>query len=155
LCAVDDHLLISIRDGNDTHDGSVSGNCCDFYCETYGTLFYSNIQAQAYCDARVKAISTYVSPRSGITWGAWSGAILAFNIENKPFQFTDDGANDDSSKWLGGQAAHFKKYITNSEIKVATGGVRRGWSNGYNMLPAALQCSSIDSMSVHAYVGDD
>jgi hypothetical protein len=69
--------IISVHDGNDIHDSSVSGNGCDVYCETYGTSFYSNTQAQAYYDARVKAILTYVSPSSGIAWGAWSAAILA------------------------------------------------------------------------------
>jgi mannan endo-1,4-beta-mannosidase len=146
--------IISVHDGNDIHDGSVSGNGCDIYCETYGTSFYSNPQAQAYYDARIKAILTYVSPSSGLAWGAWSAAILAFDIENEPFQFTDDGANDDPSDWLCGRAANFKNYITNSDIKVATGGIGGDWSHGYNMLPAALQCSSIDLMSVHAYVGD-
>jgi mannan endo-1,4-beta-mannosidase len=77
--------IISVYDGNDIHDDSVSGNSYDIYCETYGTLFYSISQAQAYYDARVKAIVTYISPSSGLAWRAWSAAILAFDIENEPF----------------------------------------------------------------------
>jgi mannan endo-1,4-beta-mannosidase len=146
--------IISPHDGNDIHDSSTSGNGCDIYCETYGTSFYSNTNAQAQYDARIKAILTYQSPSSGLTWGNWSDAILAFDLENEPFQFTDDGANNDPSGWLCGRAENFKKYIEDSNIKVATGGIGGDQVHGYNMLPAALACSSIDLMSVHAYVGD-
>lgn len=146
--------IISPHDGNDIHDGSVSGNGCDIYCKTYGTSFYSNSQAQTQYDARIKAILTYKSPSSGLAWGNWSEAILAFDLENEPFQFTSDGANNDPSGWLCGRAANMKKYITDSNIKVATGGIGGDQSHNHNMLPAALACSSIDLMSVHAYVGD-
>jgi mannan endo-1,4-beta-mannosidase len=146
--------IISPHDGNDIHDSSVSGNGCDIYCETYGTSFYSNSDAHVQYDARIKAILTYKSPSSGLTWGNWSDAILAFDIENEPFQFTDDGANNDPSGWLCGRAANFKNYIEDSNIKVATGGIGGDQSHNYNMLPAALACPSIDLMSVHAYVGD-
>ncbi|PNP40479.1 hypothetical protein TGAMA5MH_07476 [Trichoderma gamsii] len=145
--------IISPHDGNDIHDGSVSGNGCDIYCHTYGTSFYSNSQAQAQYDARIKAILTYKSPSSGLAWGNWSEAILAFDLENEPFQFTSDGANNDPSNWLCNRAANFKKYITDSNIKVATGGIGGDQSHGHNMLPKALSCPSIDLMSVHAYVG--
>lgn len=146
--------IISPHDGNDIHDSSISGNGCDIYCKTYGTSFYSNSNAQAQYDARIKAILTYKSPSSGLTWGNWSEAILAFDLENEPFQFTNDGANNDPSGWLCGRAANFKKYIEDSNIKVATGGIGGDQSHNYNMLPAALACPSIDLMSVHAYVGD-
>lgn len=146
--------IISPHDGNDIHDGSVSGNGCDIYCKTYGTSFYSNSNAQAQYDARIKAILTYKSPSSGLAWGNWSAAILAFDLENEPFQFTSDGQNGDPSNWLCGRAANFKKYITDSNIKVATGGIGGDQSHGYNLLSKAITCSSIDLISVHAYVGD-
>ncbi|GFP59156.1 probable mannan endo-1,4-beta-mannosidase F [Trichoderma asperellum] len=145
--------IISPHDGNDIHDSSVTGNGCDIYCHTYGTSFYGNSNAQAQYDARIKAILTYKSPSSGLAWGNWSEAILAFDLENEPFQFTSDGANNDPSNWLCNRAANFKKYISDSNIKVATGGIGGDQSHGYNMLPKALSCSSIDLMSVHAYVG--
>lgn len=44
--------IISPHDGNDIHDSSTSGNGCDIYCQTYGTSFYSNCDAQAQYDAR-------------------------------------------------------------------------------------------------------
>jgi mannan endo-1,4-beta-mannosidase len=146
--------IISPHDGNDIHDSSTSGNGCDIYCQTYGTSFYSNSNAQSQYDARISAILNYKSPSSGKTWGTWSDAILAFDLENEPFQFTDDGANNDPSGWLCGRAQNFKKNLNNSTIKVATGGIGGDHSHGYNMLPAALQCSSIDLMSIHSYVGD-
>ncbi|RFU73379.1 glycoside hydrolase family 5 [Trichoderma arundinaceum] len=145
--------IISPHDGNDIHDGSTSGNGCDIYCKTYGTSFYSNSNAQAQYDARIKAILTYKSPSSGLAWGNWSQAILAFDLENEPFQFTSDGANNDPSNWLCGRAQTFKKYITDTNIKVATGGIGGDQSHGHNMLSKALSCSSIDLMSIHAYVG--
>ncbi len=147
--------IISVHDGNDIHDPNVQeGNGCDVYCKTYGTSFYSSSTAQRQFDARVKAILTYVSPSHGIPWGAWSDAILAFDIENEPFQFTSDGANNDPSGWLCNRAKNFKTYITDPKIKVATGGIGGDASHNHNMLPATLACSYIDLMSVHAYVGD-
>lgn len=146
--------IISPHDGNDIHDSSTQGNGCDIYCNTYGTSFYGNSNAQAQYDARIKAILTYKSPSSGLEWGNWSQAILAFDLENEPFQFTSDGANNDPSNWLCGRAQNFKKYITDSNIKVATGGIGGDQVHGYNLLPKALSCSSIDIISVHAYVGD-
>jgi mannan endo-1,4-beta-mannosidase len=118
--------IISVHDGNLIHDGSKDSGC-DIYCQTYGNSFYSNIQAKAYFDARVAAILQFTSPSSGKRWGEWSDAILAFDIENEPFQFTSDGANNDPSGWLCGRAATFKKYIINSNIKVATGGIGGDW----------------------------
>lgn len=146
--------IISPHDGNDIHGSGVSGNGCDIYCETYGTSFYSNSNAQAQYDARIKAILSYKSPSSGKVWGNWPEAILMFDTENEPFQFTSDGSEDDPSGWLCGRANNFKKYLSSSDIKVATGGIGGDQSHGYNMLPAALQCSSIDAMSIHAYVGE-
>ncbi|TAQ89287.1 hypothetical protein B7494_g2360 [Chlorociboria aeruginascens] len=145
--------IISPHDGNDIHDSSTSGNGCDAYCKTYATSFYTSSTAQAQYDARIQAILSYVSPSSGKAWGAWSEAILAFDLENEPFQFTSDASDGDPANWLCGRAANFKKYITDPNIKVATGGIGGDQSHGYNMLPKALQCSSIDLMSVHAYVG--
>jgi mannan endo-1,4-beta-mannosidase len=145
--------IISPHDRNDIHGSDVSGNGCDVYCHTYGTSFYLNSKAQAQYDARIKAILSYKSPNSGKEWGNWSEAILAFDLENEPFQFTSDGSSGDPSSWLCGRASNFKKYITSSDIKVATGGIGGDQSHGYNMLPAALKCSSIDLMSIHAYVG--
>jgi mannan endo-1,4-beta-mannosidase len=145
--------IISPHDGNDIHDGSVSGNGCDIYCHTYGTSFYSNAQAQAQYDARIKAILTYTSPSSGKMWGNWPEAILAFDLENEPFQFTNDGANNDPSNWLCGRAQNFRKNLQTTQIKVATGGIGGDQSHNFNMLSAALKCASIDLMSVHSYVG--
>ena len=145
--------IISPHDGNDNHGSETSGNGCDIYCKKYGSGFYGNKEAQAHIDARYKAILTYKSPSSGKAWGNWSEAIMAFDLENEPFQFTSDGANNDPSGWLCGRAKNMKSYIYDSNIKVATGGVGGDISHNYNMLPAALQCSSIDIMSVHAYVG--
>ena len=146
--------IISPHDGNDVHDGDSGGNGCDIYCKTYHSGFYSSSTAQAQFDARIKAILTYKSPTSGMVWGNWSEAILAFDLENEPFQFTSDGANNDPSNWLCGRAKTFKNYITDSNIKVATGGIGGDQSHGHNMLAKALSCSEIDLMSVHAYVGD-
>ncbi|CAL5873313.1 uncharacterized protein PFLUO_LOCUS7584 [Penicillium psychrofluorescens] len=146
--------IISPHDGNDIHDSSTSGNGCDIYCSTYGTSFYSSSQAKTQYDARIAAILNYQSPSSGKKWGQWSDAILAFDLENEPFQFTDDGANDDPSDWLCGRAQNFKSVLGSSSVKVATGGIGGDHSHGYNMLPAALNCSSIDLMSIHSYVGD-
>lgn len=146
--------IISPHDGNLIHGSGTAGNGCDVYCSAYGTSFYSNSAAQAYYDARIKAILTYKSPSSGKTWGSWSDAILGFDLQNEPFQFTSDGANNDPSGWLCGRAKNFKQYITDSNIKVATGGIGGDQSHNYNMLSAALKCSSIHLMSVHGYVGD-
>lgn len=145
--------IISPHDGNDIHDSSTSGNGCDIYCKTYGTSFYSNSAAQAHYDARIKAILSYVSPSSGLAWGQWSDAILAFDIENEPFQFTSDGANNDPSGWLCGRAKNFRSFLS-ADIKIATGGIGGDNSHGYTNLPAALKCSSIDLMSLHLYAGD-
>ncbi|KAL7945039.1 glycoside hydrolase family 5 protein [Trichoderma barbatum] len=146
--------IISPHDGNDIHDSNTKGNGCDIYCKTYGTSFYGNSNAQAQYDARIKAILTYKSPSSGLQWGNWSQAILAFDLENEPFQFTSDGANGDPSNWLCNRAQNFKKYITDSNIKVATGGIGGDQVHGHNLLSKALTCSSIDIISIHAYVGD-
>lgn len=145
--------IISPHDGNVIHNGDVQGNGCDIYCNTYGTSFYGNSNAQTQYDARIKAILTYKSPSSGLQWGNWSEAILAFDLQNEPFQFTSDGANNDPSNWLCNRATNFKKYITDSNIKVATGGIGGDQVHGYNMLNKALACSNIDMMSIHAYVG--
>ncbi|KAL6808482.1 glycoside hydrolase family 5 protein [Trichoderma sp. SZMC 28015] len=147
--------IISPHDGNVIHSTSVNTpNGCDVYCTTYRTSFYSNAQAQAQYDARIKAILTYKSPSSGLAWGNWSEAILAFDLQNEPFQFTNDGQNGDPSNWLCGRAQNFKKYITDSNIKVATGGIGGDQVHGYNLLSKALTCSAIDIISIHAYVGD-
>jgi mannan endo-1,4-beta-mannosidase len=146
--------IISPHDGNDIHDGSTSGNGCDVYCETYATSFYNNDGAQAHYDARFAAILNYTSPSSNKKWGEWSEAILAFDLENEPFQFTDDGENNDPSGWLCGRAKNLKPYLGNSTIKIATGGIGGDHSHGYNMLQAALDCDAIDLMSIHSYVGD-
>jgi mannan endo-1,4-beta-mannosidase len=146
--------IISPHDGNDIHDSSTSGNGCDIYCQTYGTSFYSDSTAQAQYDARVAAILGYTSPSSGKKWGEWSDAILAFDLENEPFQFTSDAANGDVSGWLCGRAQNFRKVLGDSAIKVATGGIGGDHSHGYNMLQAALDCDSIDLMSIHSYVSD-
>jgi mannan endo-1,4-beta-mannosidase len=146
--------IISPHDGNDIHDSSMAGNGCDVYCSTYGTSFYSNSDAQTQYDARIAAILNYKSPSSGKIWGRWSDAILAFDLENEPFQFTDDGANNDPSGWLCGRAKNFKANLGNSSVKVATGGIGGDHSHGYNMLQAALECDSIDLMSIHSYVSD-
>jgi mannan endo-1,4-beta-mannosidase len=145
--------IISPHDGNVIHNGDVDGNGCDIYCTTYGTSFYGNSNAQTQYDARIKAILTYKSPSSGLQWGNWSQAILAFDLQNEPFQFTFDGANNDPSNWLCNRATNFKKYITDSNIKVATGGIGGDQVHGYNLLGKALTCSNIDIMSIHAYVG--
>ncbi|TVY71426.1 putative mannan endo-1,4-beta-mannosidase F [Lachnellula suecica] len=146
--------IISPHDGNKIHDASTAGNGCDIYCSTYHTSFYSNTKAQAQYDERVKQILNYQSPSSGKTWGSWSEAIMAFDIQNEPFQFTSDGANNDPSGWLCGRAANFKKYITSPNIKVATGGIGGDQSHNHNLISAALKCSSIDIMSIHGYIGD-
>lgn len=147
--------IISPHDGNVIHDPKVEvPNGCDEYCKKYSTTFYKDRTAQTQYDARIKTILTYKSPSSGLTWGNWSQAILAFDLQNEPFQFTNDGANNDPSGWLCGRAANFKKYIQDPNIKVATGGIGGDQSHNHNMLPAALECPSIDLMSVHAYVGD-
>ncbi|KAL6876829.1 glycoside hydrolase family 5 protein [Trichoderma novae-zelandiae] len=145
--------IISPHDGNVIHDSDTEGNGCDIYCNTYRTSFYDNSNAQTQYDARIKAILTYKSPSSGLQWGNWSQAILAFDLQNEPFQFTSDGANNDPSNWLCNRATNFKKYITDSNIKVATGGIGGDQVHGYNLLSKALTCSSIDIMSIHAYVG--
>src|SRR5689334_23561873 len=63
-------------------------------------------------------------------------------------------SNGDPSNWLCNRATNFKKYITDSNIKVATGGIGGDQVHGYNLLSKALTCSAIDIISIHAYVGD-
>ena len=83
---------------------------CDLYCSAYGdgqksansaAGYYQSTTAKAQIDARYKHILNFVSPSSGKKWGQWKEAILAFDIENEPFQQAQALASqNDPPDWL-------------------------------------------------------
>ena len=98
-------------------------------------------------------ILRYKSPSSGKAWGQWSQAILAFDIQNEPFQQAADQAKrNDPNDWLCGRAGKMKPIIGGSGVKLATGGVGGDQVHGYNLMPKAIECPAIDLISFHAYV---
>lgn len=99
-------------------------------------------------------VLNYVSPSSGQAWSQWSDAILAFDIQNEPFQQAEDKAsNNDPDDWLCGRAGNMKQILGGSAVKLATGGIGGDQSHGNNFMPKALYCDAIDIMSIHGYVG--
>ena len=101
-------------------------------------------------DARMAHVLNYKSPSSGNAWSQWSEAILAFDIQNEPFQQAEDQASDnDPNDWLCGRAGNMKPIINNSGVKLATGGIGGDQSHGNNLMPKAIECSAIDLVSVH------
>jgi len=115
--------------------------------------FYQNSDAMSQYDNRMAHILNYVSPSNGIAWGNWSEAILAFDIENEPFQQALDLAGEnDPSDWLCGRAGKMADIIAGSGVKLATGGVGGDQSHGYNFMSKAIECSAIDMISMHGYV---
>ncbi|KAI9703504.1 MAG: hypothetical protein M1820_005808 [Bogoriella megaspora] len=145
------------------HDGNAFGlNSCDVYGKVYGCAksnsaadsFYSSTTAKSQYDARMAHVLNYKSPSSGKAWSQWNDAILAFDIQNEPFQQAEDEAsNNDPSDWLCGRAGNMKLIINGSGVKLATGGIGGDQSHGNNLMPKAIECSAIDLVSIHAYVG--
>lgn len=90
---------------------------------------------------------------------------MAINIENEPFvrvvEFASQNEGNVASDWLCGRAQTIKSQLgSGSAIAVATGGVagsvQATESNPYlDWADQVLQCSAIDIVSVHGYVGDD
>ena len=89
---------------------------CDLYCSTYGdgqkssnsaAGYYQSTTAKAQIDARYNHILNFVSPSSGKKWGQWKEAILAFDIENEPFQQAQSLASqNDPPDWLCNDSLH-------------------------------------------------
>ena len=99
-------------------------------------------------------VLNYVSPSSGTPWGQWSDAILAFDVQNEPFQQAEDKASaNDPDDWLCGRAGNMKTVMGSSGVKLATGGIGGDQSHGNNFMSKALYCDAIDIMSIHGYVG--
>ncbi|KAF2236156.1 glycoside hydrolase family 5 protein [Viridothelium virens] len=145
------------------HDGNAFGlNSCDVYGKAYGCSksdsagdsFYSSTTAKSQYDARMAHVLNYKSRSSGKAWSQWGEAILAFDIQNEPFQQAEDQAsNNDPNDWLCGRAGNMNALINNSGVKLATGGVGGDQSHGNNLMPKAIECSAIDLISIHGYVG--
>ena len=96
-------------------------------------------------------VLNYQSPSSGKDWSQWSDAILAFDIQNEPFQQAEGQAsNNDPNDWLCGRAGNMKPIINGSGVTLATGGVGGDQSHGSNLMPKAIECSAIDLVSIHA-----
>jgi len=90
---------------------------------------------------------------------------MAIDVENEPFvqavEFASQNDGNEASNWLCGRAQKIKEHLgQDSAIAIATGGVAGSiWateSNPYlNWADWVLQCSAIDIVSIHGYVGDD
>ena len=48
---------------------------------------------------------------------------------------------------------NMKDIVGSSGVKLATGGIGGDQSHGNNLMPKAVQCSAIDLLSIHGYVG--
>jgi mannan endo-1,4-beta-mannosidase len=61
---------------------------------------------------------------------------------------------NDPTNWLCAIASHMSSLLPSSSIQIATGGIGGSQYVGheYNLLSKALNCSSIDIISVHGYM---
>lgn len=64
---------------------------------------------------------------------------------------------NDPSGWLCARASKMRNILGSSTVQVSTGGIGGSQYSGheYNLLPAALDCSDIDMLAIHAYMSTE
>lgn len=148
------------------HDANVlnGSNGIDVYGYQYHNSdnFYKSSTAATQYDNRLKHILNYQSPAFGKPWSQLSEAIFAFDIQNEPLIGSGDLLNASmfhgdttAGNWLCGRASTIAGLTQGSGVRVATGGIGGSdycCNHEFNTLPAALQCSNVDIVSVHGYM---
>lgn len=133
---------------------------CDSYCQKYektAATFYSSSDAKADYDARISAILNFKSPNFGNkAWKDLSKVIYAFDLQNEPMISNPENLSaNDPDDWVCGRAGEMRKVLGASEVLVATGGIGGSHyccDHEFNLIEKALQCDTIDILSVHSYM---
>lgn len=129
----------------------------------YGTLwpglnFYTNPDALAAYDNRLRYILDYRGATSTQVWKTWD-AIAAFDLQNEPFVGFDDAHGVDCRNfyalpWVCDRAKTLRGALgAASPIKIASGGLG-GWvGNDCTFMQPAVVCRELDLIAVHDYPG--
>ncbi|KAI1630682.1 glycoside hydrolase superfamily [Biscogniauxia mediterranea] len=141
------------------HDANAldpNGGKCDVYCSKWGSgSFYEDSAATDQYDARLSYILNYKGKTSGKQWKTWSDAILAFDIQNEPFNAkVAECTNSEAKDWVCGRAKHMRSELgSSSPILIASGGIGGDYSHDCNFAAYATGCAELDLLSVHRYAG--
>ncbi|KAF8152990.1 glycoside hydrolase family 5 protein [Crassisporium funariophilum] len=108
------------------------------------TTFYTNANAIADYDNRLRHILNFKSPNFGVPWHQLSDAIFAFEIENEGMGHM----NQVAPNWWCGRANTIRSVLGNTGIQISTG--------GGTDLPTSLQsqfysCANIQIIALHDY----
>ncbi|KAI5925556.1 glycoside hydrolase superfamily [Camillea tinctor] len=102
--------IISPHDANALDPNS---DKCDVYCSKWGPgSFYEDPAAAKQYDARLSHILSHKGKTSGKQWKTWSDAILAFDIQNEPFNAkVDECKNNKAKNWVCDRAKHLRSEL--------------------------------------------
>ncbi|XPS81813.1 Mannan endo-1,4-beta-mannosidase [Ascochyta lentis] len=125
----------------------------DFYGKWYGTGdFYTNSEAMAHFQDRIKHVLSHVNSATGKTWAQSSEYIFAFEAQNEAMH--PQGNPTALATWQCSMATTIKTSLKNSSsnIPVSTGG---GSYLATSLLDAYFTCPALDILAIHAYgIGD-
>lgn len=106
--------------------------------------FYTNANATADFDNRLRHILNFQSPTFNVPWSQLSDAIFAFEIENEAMSFMSQVAPG----WWCDRANVIRSVLGNSGIQISTGG-------GGNIATSAqsqfFSCADIQIVALHDY----